>query len=176
MFSDLSFRRMIAADLPLVHEWHQREHVRRWWTEKETYEKVSGYHLPAIDGREPTQSYLIELGGRSVGFIQTYLISDYPEWEELIRVGPGVAGVDLFIGELELTGKGLGTEVLRRFTREIVFAAPATTACVADQDVENAASIRAFEKAGFRRLTQFVDPDDNRMHYLVRLDRDPVSD
>jgi len=172
VFTDLSFRRMSPADLPLVHEWHQREHVRRWWTEKETYEKVAGYHLPAIEGQEPTQSYLIMLGTRPVGFIQTYLISDYPEWEKLIHVGPGVAGVDLFIGERELTGTGLGTEVLRRFAGEIVFAAPSTTACVADQDVENQASIRAFEKAGFRRLGEFLDPDDDRMHFLVRLDRE----
>jgi RimJ/RimL family protein N-acetyltransferase len=37
--------------------------------------------------------------------------------------------------------------------------------------VENAPSIRAFEKAGFRVVGEFVDPGDGKRHALVRLDR-----
>lgn len=167
----LHFRRLTADDLPLLHEWLQREHVRRWWTDRETYEDVVEHYLPAIDGREPTELYLIVLDGRAVGFIQAYLAADNPEWEALVQAEPEVAGVDLFIAEEELTGRGLGTEVLRRFVREIVFAAPATTACLADPDAENTASLRAFEKAGFRRVRDFLDPGEGRTHTLMRLDR-----
>ena len=35
----------------------------------------------------------------------------------------------------------------------------------------NIASVRAFEKAGFRVERTFVDPDDGQTHALVRLDR-----
>ena len=84
-------------------------------------------------------------------------------------MGEGVAGVDLFIGEETLIGQGLGTEIIRRFVEEIVFASPATTGCVAGPDARNAASVRAFEKAGFHIVKEFVE--DGEPHTLVRRDR-----
>ena len=51
---------------------------------------------------------------------------------------------------------------------EIVFARPGTTAVTADPDKRNVASIRAFEKAGFRVVREFHDPEDDAPHVLVR--------
>jgi RimJ/RimL family protein N-acetyltransferase len=162
---------MEADDLRLLHEWLQREHVRTWWSKHETYEDVVEHYLPAIEGREPTDLYLILLDGRAIGFIQTYLVSDYPEYAALVRVGEHVAGVDLFIADSTLTGKGVGSEALHAFTRDVVFSRDTTIACVADPDVRNVASIRAFEKAGFSVVREFLDPSDGETHALVRLDR-----
>ena len=64
-----------------------------------------------------------------------------------------------------------GGEFIHRFVDELVFAAPTTIACLADPDVRNVASIRAFEKAGFRVVKKFVDPEDGEMHALARRDR-----
>ena len=155
-----------------MHEWLQREHVRRWWDEHPAREDVARHYLPAIEGRRPVDLYLILLDGRPVGFIQTYLVADFPDFAARIGLGAGVAGVDLFVGAEELTGKGLGTEVLRAFVRDVVFAEPGTAACIADPDVRNTASIRAFEKAGFRRVGEFLDPGDRQLHAVVRLDRE----
>ena len=168
----IAFRRMNADDLDLLHEWLQRNHVRRWWSSRETYGEVVEHYLPAIEGRKPTQLYFIVLDERPVGFIQTYLVTDYAEWRDLVELDEGVAGVDLFLADEELTGRGLGSEILAEFVREIVFAASTTHACVADPDAENRASIRAFEKAGFRRVRNYVDPtDQDRIHTLMRIDR-----
>jgi RimJ/RimL family protein N-acetyltransferase len=83
-----------------------------------------------------------------------------------------VAGVDLFVAEPELTGRGFGSEALRRFMADIVFSDPGIHACIGDPDAENVASLRAFGKAGFRVVGQFVDPsDDDRVHALLRLER-----
>jgi aminoglycoside 6'-N-acetyltransferase len=168
----ISFRRMTAEDFRLLHEWLQREHVRRWWTKHETYEKVVEHYLPAVEGREPTDLYVILLNERPAGFIQTYLVSDYPEYRELVGVEDGVAGVDLFLAEEGLTGRGVGSRVLADFVREIVFAVATTQACIADPDAENRGSIRAFEKAGFRSVREFIDPGDHdRLHTLMRTER-----
>jgi aminoglycoside 6'-N-acetyltransferase len=155
-----------------MYQWLRREHVRRWWDEHESYDDVARHYLPSIEGRKRVDLYLILLDDRPVGFIQSYLLADHPDFSALVGLGAGVAGVDLFIGEEELTGKGLGSEVLRAFVRDVVFAEPATTACIADPDVRNVASIRAFEKAGFRRAGEFFDPSDGELHALVRLDRE----
>jgi RimJ/RimL family protein N-acetyltransferase len=168
----ITFRPVTRDDLPLVHEWHQRPHVVRWWTVRKTFEEVEEHYLPTIEGTEPTQHYIALLDGEPLGMVQTYLVSDYPDYAALIEEGEGTAGLDLFIGEVALTGRGLGTEMIRGFVDEIVFARPETTACAADPDVRNTPSLRAFEKAGFRAVREFVDPEDNELHTLVRRERD----
>jgi aminoglycoside 6'-N-acetyltransferase len=165
------FRLLEAEDLPLLDEWLQREHISRWWTKYDTYDAVVEHYLPAIDGREPTDLYVMLVDERPIGFIQTYKVADHPDYRDLVQVGDDVAGVDLFIAEPELVGRGLGSEVLRQFVDEIVFADADVHACIADPDAENIASIRAFEKAGFSRLREFVDPSDGKTHTLVRRER-----
>jgi RimJ/RimL family protein N-acetyltransferase len=168
----LAFRRMNADDLRLLYEWLQREHVRKWWSKHESYEEVVEHYLPAVEEREPTDLYVILLDDHPAGFIQTYLVSDYGDYRKLVDVEERVAGVDLFLAEAERIGRGLGSRVLADFLRDVVFAVPTTRACVADPDAENAASVRAFEKAGFRRVREFADPDDdNRRHVLMRIER-----
>ena len=130
------------------------------------------HYLPAIDGTEPTDHYLVLLDGLPVGMLQTYLVSDYPAYADLIGISDSTtAGADILIGEEELTGQGIGTDVLRRFVDEVVFALPLTTSCVADPDERNVASLRAFEKAGFHVERTFLDPEDGQTHALVRRDR-----
>ena len=162
---------MTRDDLRLVHDWHQRPHVARWWTERKTFEEVEEHYLPTIEGTEPTDHYIALLDGEPIGLLQTYAVSAYPDYAVLIDAGEGTAGVDLFIGEEAWTGRGIGTEMLRRFVDEIVFADPATIACVADPDVQNLASLRAFEKAGFGVVRELIDPSDGQLHALVRRER-----
>ena len=113
--------------------------------------------------------FVIEIDGRPVGSIQTYLVSDYPEW---IGDEPGVAGVDLFIADEGLTGRGIGPRILVEFMLTVVFVDPATTACVAAPDVANAASLRAFEKAGFRPEREIAG--EHGPELLLRAERENV--
>lgn len=166
----ITFRPITRDDYPLLLEWHQRPHVEQWWTKRTTLEEVEEHYGPTIDGTEPTDHYVALLDGEPLGMIQTYLLADYPDYAELIGEREG-AGVDLFIGDDSMTGRGLGTEMLERFVDEIVFARPETTTATADPDVRNTASLRAFEKAGFRSVREFVDPSDGHVHALVRRDR-----
>jgi aminoglycoside 6'-N-acetyltransferase len=163
----IEFRSLGEEDLPLVRDWLGREHVRRWW--RDSLDDSIAEYKQAIAGLDPTYHYLIVLDGRPVGMIETYLVSDHPEWEAVVQVGEGVAGVDLLIGEAELTGHGLGPQVLEAFVAEIVFANPATHACVAAVDAENRRSLRAFAKAGFLYVRDVEE--DGRPHRLLRFDR-----
>src|SRR5439155_27214219 len=138
--------------------------VKRWWNDGDSYEEVAAHYLPSIEGRDPTDLYVILVGEQPAGFIQTYLVADYAEYAALVAVGEGVAGVDLFLADPELLGRGIGSHALRAFVDDVVFAQAATTACVADPAADNAASLRAFEKAGFRAVRDFVDPEDRAVH------------
>jgi aminoglycoside 6'-N-acetyltransferase len=163
----IEFPPLAEADLSLVEEWLRREHVAPWWRD-DIGESIAEYR-GALEGREPTDHFLIEVDGRPVGMIQTYLVSDYPEWEEVVQVGAGVAGVDLMIGESDLIGAGLGPRVLAQFAREVVFERAGVDAVVASVEELNRRSWRAFEKAGFRHVR---DVEENGVpHRLMRLDR-----
>jgi aminoglycoside 6'-N-acetyltransferase len=163
----VGFRPLAEADLPLLEEWLRRDHVARWW--REPIENELEERREAIAGGRPSDYYLILLDGRPVGMIQTYLASDYPEWEEIVKVGDGVAGVDLLIGEPDLVGQGLGPHVLVAFAREVVFANPAVVAAIATVEEENRRSWRAFGKAGFRHVRDVVEH--GVPCRLLRLDR-----
>jgi aminoglycoside 6'-N-acetyltransferase len=163
----IEFQPLRKDDLPLVRDWLGREHVRKWW--RDSLDESIAEYEKAIEGLDPSEHYLIVLDGRPVGMIETYLVSDHPEWEEIVQVGEGVAGVDLLIGEEELTGRGLGPRVLEAFARAVVFAGEDTHAVVAAVDVENSRSWRAFEKAGFRFVRDVEEK--GRPHRLMRLDR-----
>ena len=166
----IAFRPLTNDDLPLLHDWLCLEHVRRWWGEPGRLEDTVAEYLPAVEGREPTDLYCILVDGRPVGLVQTYLVADYPDYAALLGVAEeGIAGVDLLVADPDLTGRGLGTAVIRTFTRDVVLARSGTVACTADPDLRNIASIRAFEKAGFTRANEFVDPEDGQVHALMLL-------
>ena len=153
-----------------MYAWRQREHVRRWWSGVDTLDDTERKYLPRIEGDEPTEVYLIVLEERPVGLIQTYLVEDDDDpWP--IELEPGTAGVDLFIGEEELVGRGLGPRIIGAFVRDVVFVKPATKACIADPDVRNETSIRAFEKAGFVRVGVFEVPGEPAPQQLLRIER-----
>ena len=159
----IEFRPLAEDDLPLVEEWLRRDHVARWWRD-DIAESLAEYRA-ALEGREPTDHFMIVVDGCAIGMIQTYLVSDYPEWEEVVQVGEGVAGVDLMIGEEELIGRGLGPQILSAFACDLVVA----PSLVATVEEPNRRSWRAFEKAGFRHVRDVEEDGDP--HRLMRLDR-----
>jgi aminoglycoside 6'-N-acetyltransferase len=162
----IEFAPLRRGHLELVRDWLGRPHVRRWWRDKE---ESLGNAEDSLAGRDPTAYYLIVVDNRPVGLMETYLVSDNPEWEEIVGPGEGLAGVDLLIGEEDATGRGLGPQVLAQFAREIVFVRPETQACVATVEEPNRRSWRAFEKAGFRHVRDVEE--DGLPHRLMRFDR-----
>lgn len=162
----IDFESLRSEHLPLLRDWLERDHVRRWWRAPE--DSLTHYE-DALAGRDRTDNYLIVVDDRPIGMIQTYIVSDHPEWDAIVQLGPGAAGVDLLIGEAKLTGQGLGPQILEQFAQDVVFARPETHALVATVDEDNRASWRAFEKAGFRHVRDVEE--EGRPHRLMRLDR-----
>jgi aminoglycoside 6'-N-acetyltransferase len=163
----IEFRPLVEADIPLVTGWLQQEHVALWW--RDSLEDAIEKRTAAIEGQRPTRQFLIVVGRRPAGMIQTYLVADYPGWQELVRAGNDAAGIDLLIGEADMVGRGLGPQIVAEFAREVVFADPSVNAIVATVEEPNRRSWRAFEKAGFRHVRDVEE--DGLPHRLMRLDR-----
>ena len=159
MSGEISFRPVEKADIPYLYRWRQEPHVQQWWYEDDdsepTFDVVAKNYGPDHD--EAEQRFIILLDGRSIGYIQMYVLSDWPDYAALIQEQG--AGIDLFIGEPDLINKGIGTEVINRFVEDIVFADPSITQCVIDPEISNSAAIRAYTKAGFTPVRTVEVPD-----------------
>jgi len=167
----ISFRPVEDGDVPLLHRWRHEPHVQRWWYEDDgsepTLEVVRRNYGPTED--EPERRFMILLDEKPIGYIQTYLLADYPDFRDVLQEEG--AGIDLFIGESDLINRGVGTRVIQQFVDEIVFADPAIDVCIIDPEATNAAAIRAYEKAGFVPLRTVDVPGEPAPSLLMRKTR-----
>ena len=145
--------------------------MQRWWYEDDgsepTVEVVRRNYGPAPD--EPERRFIIALDDRPIGYIQTYLLEDYPAYRDVLEEEG--AGIDLFIGEPDVIGQGVGARAIQQFVDDVVFADPSVNVCVVDPETTNAAAIRAYEKAGFERLRTIVIPGEPGPALLMRKSR-----
>jgi aminoglycoside 6'-N-acetyltransferase len=150
---EIAFEPLHAEHLPQMQVWLSRPHVARWWGEPPTLEAVQVEYAGRLSGADPTHCYIVRLDGRPVGMVQTYQWDQPDNTQESAEIGalPGEAGVDYFIGEPDLIGRGLGPLILTRFLDEIVFADPDVTGVRVPIDMNNVRSWRCLEKLGFDR-------------------------
>ena len=172
----VAFRPLAVADLPLVHRWLQEPHVRDTYGlgKGATWDDVRAKYDPDRRSREKTRMYVVLVDGVPAGYVQTYRILDHPTYAGPIGVDDESWGMDLFLGEPSLVGRGLGSRVIAQFAADVVFATIPAVAIVSDPSSGNPRSVRAFEKAGFRRWRTVVPMDESCGDLLLRLDR-PLS-
>jgi 8-oxo-dGTP pyrophosphatase MutT (NUDIX family) len=171
---DVEFAPMTRAILPAMHGWLQTPHVARWWHEDDVSPAaIEAKYLPRIDGDATVRVDVVTVGGRPVGFIQSYPVAGDSEYNAAAAAATGggqTVGIDYAIGDAGLIGAGLGTQMIWAYARDVVIARwPASRFVVADPDPANVASVRALEKVGFRPAGRFADEDGD--HVMSVLDR-----
>lgn len=171
----IAFQPFTRADLPQLATWLESPHVARWWPrEDNSLAALDEHYGPAIDGTDPSRLFLILANDAPVGFCETYLHADNPEWDRTIAL-PNVAGIDYLIGAPELCGRGLGTAVISSFCNLVFDLYPQVGGIASVPQAANAPSRRVLEKNGFRlvdvRLVESDDPGDSgpaAIYYLER--------
>jgi RimJ/RimL family protein N-acetyltransferase len=154
----IDFRLLVEADLPLLQKWLTLPHVSAWWgTPDVDPETVRAKYLPRVRSQDPATPYVILYQDLPVGYVQTYPVA---EGQRDAHIHGTAIGLDLFIGDPQYAHRGLGPHVIVRFLQSKVFADGSVTRCYADPAVRNGRSIRAFEKAGFRRVATKRDAPD----------------
>ena len=175
----LHWRRLTADDLPLLARWLADPIVARWWNHDSTVEGVERDFGASVRGEEPGEDLVVSLDGRPVGLVQRSLIHDYPEdlaeFTDLVDVPEGAVELDYLIGEPALRGRGLGSRMIAALVRDTWASRPATPAILVAVVAANAASWRALEKAGLRRIAEGPmtpeNPADGSLHYVYRAER-----
>ncbi|MFI1578990.1 GNAT family N-acetyltransferase [Embleya sp. NPDC020630] len=144
-------------DLPLLHTWMNDPVTARWW-ELAGDEEVVRRHLAGRAVRGHSSAYLGCLDDEPVSYWELYR-ADLDDLARHYPARPHDVGIHLLIGPAGARGRGVGSLLLRAVTELVLRAAPDTMRVVAEPDVRNEASVRAFERAGFGRLGDVRLPD-----------------
>lgn len=167
----MAFVPLREEDFPLIHRWMNQPFVYEWYGKHPpTMQEVRDKHLPYIKGSKPTVGFLIHIDAQPVGYVQTYLMDNYPEYNAQIGHPDQAAMFDIFIGEFAFLHKGYGSVIMKQFLDEIVFTLYPVNTCLIGPEPENAVAIRAYEKAGFRYY-RTITQDDGAREYIMKVQR-----
>jgi aminoglycoside 6'-N-acetyltransferase len=129
-------RRLRRDDVARIAEIQAEEGVARWWGPPDEAELGR-----KVEGRDDAVAFAIEAEGEVVGLIEFWEENE-PDFRH--------AGMDIFVGEGH-RGRGMGRDALRTLARHLIEERGHHRLTI-DPAAENAVAIRAFERAGFRRV------------------------
>jgi aminoglycoside 6'-N-acetyltransferase len=154
-----AFRPMSANDLPIIKRWLETPHVSEWW-----HDPTQQLELVSSDLDHPDMAqFIVAADGKEFAYLQCYNLSG---WNTGFGPQPeGTRGLDQFIGEADMIGRGHGSAFVRVFANRMLTSG--TPRVVTDPDPVNARAVRAYEKAGFRR-DRLVETPDGAALLMVR--------
>ncbi|HZG09547.1 MAG TPA: GNAT family N-acetyltransferase [Allosphingosinicella sp.] len=142
MAAAYAFRPATLADLPMLERWRQAPAVLRWWGAWAHPQAEFEAHLA-----DPAMTlWIVELGGRPFAYAQDYACHAWDP-HPFSYLPPGSRGVDQYIGEPDMLGRGHGSAFLRRHCDRLF--ADGVPAIGTDPHPDNLRAIRAYRKAGF---------------------------
>ena len=131
-----------AADLDLLLEWQSRPHVREWWDSIEPGDEE--------DLKDPrVRRWVVSMSGHPFAYMQDYTVHGW-ENHPFFDLPQGSRGVDQFIGEPDLIGKGHGVQFIKERIRQLF--EEGVPIIATDPDPENKRAIAAYKKSGFRKF------------------------
>jgi RimJ/RimL family protein N-acetyltransferase len=170
------FAALSEADLPLLHGWLNAPHVVAGYSRVATSpEDVVAKYGPRIAGTEPVRGFVAAVDERAIGYVQAWRVADFPVYAKAVGELPGAVAIDVLIGEVEYTRRGIGPRVIAAAVEEIVWMAFDAATCIATPRAGNTASLRAFAKAGFVLLRTIRTADGDSELLLERRRRASLS-
>lgn len=162
---DLAIRRMRdrQSDYDLMVGWRNRPHVRRWWDPDLpplTRASAEEEYRPDIPPDAVSKACIVELRGEPIGFVQFYRWRDYAGHAREVGVSfdDWTYSLDIFIGDPEQIGRGVGTRIVTLLSDYLLDELDASSVSLTT-DLENHGAQRCYEKAGFRKIKQVLDTD-----------------
>ncbi len=146
----------LEGDLALLHAWMNDPAVDRFWQLAGPRGRLVA-HLDQLFAGSHSRPHVGLLDGTAMSYWELYRAADDPLAGHY-DARPGDGGLHLLLGPVRFRGRGLGAPLIRAVS-DWQLQQPHTDRVVAEPDVRNAASIHAFEQAGFRRTADLDLPD-----------------
>lgn len=169
---NLCFKQLNSRHFPLLLAWLNSPHVQEFWDRGEvwTKEKIEEKYGSYVDGfkkvknvKLPIQALIIYCDNQPIGYIQVYNAFHFPRegynlsdaLKDTVFNKGNLAAIDLYIAVSEYVGKGIGPAVITQFLKEYVWSD--FEGCLVDPDKINQRAIRAYEKAGFIKVSDIIN-------------------
>ncbi len=140
-----------AADYNLLARWLTDPRVLEYYEGRDhpfPVERVMEHYAPRVLAEEGVIPCIMQYAGHPVGYLQFYA-ADPAEYQ---FEGRGkVYALDLFIGQPEYWGRGIGTQFIRLLLCYL-FEEKGADWVILDPHTDNTRAIRAYEKSGFRKI------------------------
>jgi aminoglycoside 6'-N-acetyltransferase len=137
------FRPVVEADLVMLRRWLATSDVVRWWGDPDHEVELMRRNLTDA----AVAMWIVEHRGRPFAYVQDFDLHAWWPDHPFIGLPPDCRGIDQFIGEPNMLGRGHGSGFVRAIAERLLAGG---ASCVStDPDPENIRACRAYEKAGF---------------------------
>jgi RimJ/RimL family protein N-acetyltransferase len=136
-----------SQDAARIASWMAQPHVQRWWQQDWSVERWAE-ELSRQSAGEHSIPCMVAVDSVDFGYVEVYRVrhdrlaeyyaSDEHDW-----------GVHVATGDVTRVGKGLGRRLLRALADALLREHPDSRRVVAEPDIHNTPSVRAFTAAGF---------------------------
>jgi aminoglycoside 6'-N-acetyltransferase len=137
------------SDVDLLVAWHEDPEVRRYWDDKAYTPETMREKL----ARPHFEPFIVEEGGRPVGYIQAWWEPDTDE-----------AGVDMFLAP-DTRGRGLGPDAASALARDLL--ARGWKRVTTDPYTWNERAVRGWRRAGFVDVEERPPDDGHTARWLL---------
>src|ERR1039457_5586449 len=104
----ITFVPIDETHVSLMHRWLNDGEALRWYGRQTTTEDSIRQKYLVAKPRSGTSCFIVQDDQEPIGYLQSYRISDYPQYGSLVGAEPHDYGMDLFIGRDDRIGRGLG--------------------------------------------------------------------
>lgn len=167
----ITFIPLSELHFPLLLKWLETPHVKAWWDQniqwtpeliRQKYDSYTkGYKLEKGIAKT-IRAYVIFVDEIPIGYIQIYNAYDFARTKPLTGLPSNLGAFDAFIGEENYLKRGIGSKAIIQFLKENDHS---YTHILADPNKDNTAAIRAYEKAGFKKIKE---PSDTNEVWMIR--------
>lgn len=160
--SQVKLRPATPSDAVMLQRWQKAEHVQAG--------------LPDLDWDWPEQLrevpdwieyFIAEYDGKPVGFLEL-LDPKLETWDYWKVSETGLRALDIWIGEAEYLGRGIGTQMMHQAI-DHCFSNPDVKAIILDVLLHNEGAMRLYERIGFKYThNEVLDGEECRIYRLNR--------
>lgn len=147
--TDILIRPMNENDYILMAKWLSDEKVLEYYGPRLTLEQVTTKYAPRIEGNHSVNPCIVEYQNTPIGYMQYYPITEAQLKVYGYLKNEKIFGIDQFIGETNLWGKGIGSTMISMLL-EYISLKESVHIVILDVNNTNVRAINCYEKCGFR--------------------------
>lgn len=152
----ISFHSVTETDLPILQKWFSNPLVADFYKgvdDSADLNEISRKYL----AKDRVRRFIVNYGSEPVGYIQYYPLNKGEKIEYGYKAQK-VYGLDQFIGEPDMWGKGLGSNMIRQMIG-VIKKQKIAELLTMDPFTDNARAIHVYQKLGFKIVKTLREHD-----------------